>query len=303
MPNTALASQPNETLTYGQLLDRTFWQKRFPQLSIEKRDSTSSFTKPHQPLERITARMRKEGYFGDTDAIIARHATPLAKAAAECAAMGLPPVFTFLFDEPWECFHRLQPVLSHLLGHDYLLLPDFWTWHVDPSKGQSGWKPHRDKGHWSLAADGSPLSLTVWVPLSEANTLNSCMYIIPANQDPTYGTPQDSNFQAPTNAVRALPAKPGDYLCWNQAVYHWGSPSSEFATSPRISMALEFQRGDIQPFNQPLLYRAPYPNFNLRLQLIAKQILQYQHMYGFSQPLRDLATTILEQAGMNVAKV
>ncbi|NBO19596.1 MAG: hypothetical protein EBV03_10320, partial [Proteobacteria bacterium] len=122
--------------------------------------------------------------------------------------------------------------------------------------------------------------------------------IVPAHQDPTYGTPQDNEYRFPPNAVRAMPANPGDYLCWNQAVYHWGSPCSEFGEKPRISMALEFQRGDINPFNQPLLPQSPFPDFTFRLPLVAKQILQYQHMYGFSQNLCDLAAYILNQAGI-----
>jgi hypothetical protein len=79
---------------------------------------------------------------------------------------------------------------------------------------------------------------------------------------------------------RALPAKPGDFLVWNQAVLHWGSLSSEFAEAPRISMALEFQRGDIAPFREPLLDHETLPTFSERVRLIAMQILQYTHMYG-----------------------
>jgi hypothetical protein len=126
--------------------------------------------------------------------------------------------------------------------------------------------------------------------------MNSCIYVVPAHLDPTYGTPRDKEHIAPMYAVRALPAKPGDYMCWNQAIFHWGSPSSEFSTQPRISMALEFQRGDIGEFNSPLLDSEPFPDFTFRLQLIAKQILQYQHMYGFSQELRNLAAYILNTA-------
>lgn len=293
---TMTSPTPSSTISFAELCDKKFWQAQFPNLTMEA-TASKSVTKPHQDLERITARMLKDGYFGDSDAIIFRHTNAIAEGVKRCVAMGLPPVFVFLFDEPWECYHRLKPVLSHLLGDDYKLLPDFWAWHVDPQKAQSGWTPHRDKGYWSLAPDGSPLSLTVWMPLSDANPMNSCIYMVPAHLDPTYGTKRDAEHSMPPYAIRALPAKPGDYLCWNQAVLHWGSPSSEFATAPRISMALEFQRSNIGEFNSPLLPSDPYPDFNFRLRLIAKQILQYQHMYGFSQELRDLAAFILNNTG------
>ena len=286
----------SSTVSFHELCSKAFWQAQFPKMTMEAKPK-QAFTKPHQALSRLGARMMKEGYFGESDNTIARHAPVIAAAIERCIGMGLPPVFVFLFDEPWECYHRLKPVLTALLGEDYKLLPDFWAWHVDPTKAQSGWNPHRDKGYWSLDKNGAPLSLTVWMPLSDANPMNSCIYIVPAHMDPTYGTPRDKEHSAPMHAIRALPAKPGDYLCWNQAVLHWGSPSSEFATAPRMSMALEFQRGGIGEFNSPLLPHEPYPDFAFRLQLIAKQILQYQHMYGFSQELRELASYILNNAG------
>ncbi|MBY0407181.1 MAG: phytanoyl-CoA dioxygenase family protein [Rickettsiales bacterium] len=284
-------------LTYDQICNRDFWKAELPGLHMEQ-PIKQSYTQPQQDWDRLSNRMAKDGYFPESDKVLKTHAPSLADAVKHCVSLGLPPVFMFVFDEAWECFHRLKPVLSHVLGENYRLLPDFWAWHVDPTKAQSGWKQHRDKGHWSLDAEKKPYSLTVWVPLTEANTLNSCMYMVPAHLDPTYGTERDQEHIAPYSAIRALPAKPGDYLTWNQAVLHWGSPSSEFASAPRISMAMEFQRGNITPFNQPLLPPEPYPGFGLRLQLIAKQILQYQHMYGFKPDLCNLAQYILNNPSL-----
>jgi hypothetical protein len=179
-------------------------------------------------------------------------------------------------------------VIGHFLGADYKMLPDFWAWHVDPRKAESGWGPHVDRlRHNPLAPDGTPLSLTCWIPLSNADPLNSCMYVVPAFLDPFYRRHMERQANPRPETIRALPAKPGDYLIWNQAVLHWGSPSSEFAESPRMSMAIEFQRGDISPFNAPLLDRIP--NFERRLNLLAKQILQYRHMYHFTEELVALA--------------
>jgi hypothetical protein len=72
-----------------------------------------------------------------------------------------------------------------------------------------------------------------------------------------------------------------------------------------MSMALEFQRGDVRPIMQPFhrgehlppmppwLEQKACPGFDVRLQLVARQILQYQHMYGLSQGLADLAAYLL----------
>jgi hypothetical protein len=136
--------------------------------------------------------------------------------------------------------------------------------------------------------------LTCWIPLSDATPLNSCMYVVPAHLDPGYN---NASGQLPSPyAVRALPAKPGDYLIWNQAVLHWGSPSSEFGEAPRMSMALEFQRGDVSAFGAPLLAPDKAPSFAERLQLVARQILQYRDMYGFSAALTDLAGALQSAA-------
>jgi hypothetical protein len=236
-----------------------------------------------------------EGYFADADSALLSRALTLASAVKTCVGLELPPVFIFMFDETWACFFRLHPVLASLLGTEYRALPDFWTWHIDPAKQESGWKPHRDKGQVALASDGSPLSLTVWIPLSDANPLNGCMYVVPANADPTYRTPQEKILHVLPTKVRAVPAKPGEYLCWNQALYHWGAPASPFGTEPRISMALEFQRGDIAPFNTPLLKPLTYPDFGSRQALIAKQVLQYRHMYAAPEPLIEIASRMLER--------
>ena len=94
-------------------------------------------------------------------------------------------------------------------------------------------------------------------------------------------------------SVRALPAKPGDVLCWNQAVLHWGSRTSRFAPAPRLSMALEFQRRDIPAWNTPLLDRFANHDFETRLKLVGKQILQYKHMYPLAERFQQLAEKLV----------
>ena len=280
------------------LLDAAFWRQALPELTITEKGRPASAPPPPglacQTMERLSARMARDGYFGERvpgmEAVVQR----LAVGVQACVQLGLPPVFVWLTDEPWDCYAGLDPVLEHFLGEDYRLLPDFWAWHVDPARQQRGWKPHRDKGSQALAPDGSPLSLTVWIPLTEATPLNGCMYIIPAHLDSTYGTVEEHRLKATPENIRALPARPGEYLCWNQCVFHWGAAASEFATGPRMSMALEFQRGNREPFNKPLLPARIVPNFTNRLRLIGKQILQYQHMYGFSEELTGAARIMIE---------
>jgi len=232
--------------------------------------------------------LRREGYVHAPGMPWAADTALLAQTVRSLTAAKLSSVFAFVFDEFWLLFHQLAPVYRSLLG-DYRMLPDFWVWDVDPRRAEAGWKPHRDKGHVALLPDRMPKSLTTWIPLSPATPLNSCMYLVPAMLDPTYGTHQDAQWKFELQSVRALPAAPGDVLMWNQAIVHWGSRSSARGSESRVSMAFEFQRSDVAPFNQPLLDPTVVPSFEQRLKLIAKQILQYKHMYGVTPPIEQLA--------------
>ena len=93
----------------------------------------------------------------------------------------------------------------------------------------------------------------------------------------------------------ALPATAGSFLAWNQAVLHWGGRASRLATAPRISAAFEFQRADQPAFNRPLLNPARLPSFTERLGLIAKQVLQYRHMYPLSSDVEQIATNLRDR--------
>jgi hypothetical protein len=288
------------TLTTEPRLDdiarRGFWEQQFPGLTINRRLSSGGIVQARLSPDELAiaaSRVREEGYFQGAGEPLSRLAPLLAEAVVTCKRLDIPPAFIFLFDEAWECFQTLNPLLTNLLGSGYQILPDFWAWHIDPAAGESGWRPHRDKGRAALAPDGSPLSLTVWIPFTEATPQNGCMYLLPANRDPVYNTAEEGQWKIDIARIRALPVKPGEFLVWNQAILHWGGEASRFAPHARISAALEFQRGDIAPFNQPLSDAFANYSFEMRLKLVAKQILQYRHMYPLAARFEALARDLL----------
>ena len=204
---------------------------------------------------------------------------------------GLPPVFSFVYDEIWTLTAQIRNLLKAVMHEEFMLMPDFWAWRFAP--GQSGWAPHRDKLAGSLYPDRRPKSLTVWIPISKAYPLNSCMYVLPADRDEYYGVDNVQEFSAPPPDVRALPGEPGDVFVWTQHLLHWGSHSADkHNLGPRMSIAFECQRGDVSAFNWPLLDPAKIPSFDERLALISKQIMQYRHMYGFDSGLVSIAEQI-----------
>jgi hypothetical protein len=292
---TAHPQTPPYQVSEQDFLSEGFWRQTFPELTIIGR-LTGDFALNilAEPAMVVTGqKMLVEGYFQERDPQLVEITSLLSTAVSRCVQLGIPPVFIFLFDEAWASFFRQHATIAALLGAQYQTLPDFWAWHVDPQAGQAGWRPHRDKGRISLAPDGSPLSLTIWIPLTEATPLNGCMYMLPANRDPVYNTENDKSWQVDYPSIRALPGQPGDWFCWNQAVLHWGAQSSPFATNPRMSMALEFQRSDMTPFNTPQLGMLPVLNFESRLRLVAKQILQYQHMYPLPEHMQRFARGVI----------
>lgn len=277
------------------LLTREAWQAFAPRLHICDDKSFQNIDVIDTSTEgkvALAEQIKREGYIQAGNIDWGVDLTLMADTVRALSRAKLSTAFAFLYDEFWIPFYKLHPLYTAFLG-SYAMLPDFWVWDVDPQKGDAGWKPHRDKGAMALFPDGSPKSLTTWIPLSNATPLNSCMYLVPPMYDPTYGTADDKKFLFELPGIRALPARPGDVLMWNQAVVHWGSRTSPLAQETRVSMAFEFQRTDVQPFNMPLLKPLSVLPFEARLKLIAKQILQYRHMYRVEAHVEQMALQLV----------
>jgi len=277
-----------------EVVDIKFWQSFAPNFNICEPASfvdISSSDFSESELGEARTRLTIEGYVQEECKWMV-DCNEMAKLVGRLSNTSLPNVFAFVYDEFWLPFFQLHPILSSLLGRDYFMLPHFWVWNIDPAKGEAGWKPHRDKGRKSLDNDGSPKSITVWIPLSEVTPLNGCMYLVPAYLDPTYNTGRENQEEFAYSSIRALPGRPGDFFVWNQAVFHWGGKSSPRASTPRVSMAVEFQRADVEAFDIPLISPLSPPPFEVRLKLIAKQVLQYRHMYQADKEIVEFAKKI-----------
>jgi len=212
----------------------------------------------------------------------------MAGVARALTARNLEAVFCFVYDEFWRPYFRLDALYRHLLG-PYTFLPDFWAWDVDPKRGGAGWGRHRDRGRQALRADGSPISLTTWIAISEATAENGCLRMVPKHADPTYNTPHENDWLFEEQNVRVLPAMPGDVLIWNQAVTHWGGKAEPGASHSRISLSFETQRLDVPSSEEPLIAPWEIVPFERRLRLIAQKLLHYRHMHAITPALEALA--------------
>ena len=263
----------------------SYWQSLCPELSAKKSISSTP------PLSNnASPRLLQDGYTPAPGFLDLSDARALNTAITQLKAAGEFPVWIAIYDAFWELMQAVAAPVSALLQTEVLALPDFWAWHLDMA--DSGWAPHRDKNESTIRPDGLPNSLTAWVALSEVTADSGCIYMVPAPDDPYYpdlAIQQIDKWQA----VRALPAKPGDLLCWNQNVLHWGGTRSQWSPEPRVSVAFEFQRADIEPYNTPLLNPKERPDINTRRRLIAKQLLQYTHMYNIAQDVQDAAKSLV----------
>lgn len=265
------------------LTSETFWRLIAPRLSIRSGMLPAPAAAPDEgTLEALVHAMGREGYCKGHESRLAELAGALAETADILAARSIPIPFLFVYDEAWASFQLLHPVISRLLGGAYCALPCFWAWHVAP--GQSGWPPHRDRGKSSLAADGRPLSITLWIPLTDATEANGCIHVVPTRLDPDHAVPVE---EAP-GLGRPLPASPGDWLAWNHAVVHYGGRARE-GERPRVSLSMEFQSEAVAPFNEPLLWPLENPLFQHRILLIAMQLLQYEHVAPLNPEWRAFA--------------
>lgn len=278
--------------------DPDFWCKLNPQLAITEpgdKQSLDAYSIHSEHWPDYLEQLREEGYL-QWDRILPPDLVSLLSATViNLHNAGINPNFAFVYDIFWSVARRLRQVLAPVLGNDYRQLPDFWIWYIDPTKQEAGWRPHRDRIHCNpLLDDGMPKSLTVWTALTNATPLNGCIYLLPANLDADYNNFDERDSDVDAQGIRALPVDAGSVLMWNQRVIHWGGTSSPRAKEPRISFAIEFQRADERPYNEPLLH---FPDellpFNLRLMLVAKQFLQYTHMYSISPELKALAEKLL----------
>ena len=217
------------TFTMGQLQQQqqqqfvnvyniSFWKSLSLDLHVfdEEFATKALFLPPaeaQQQQQQVIDLILKEGYVQlPTQAESIVNIDAMAALIEKLHSLNIPIAFCFLFDEFWIIFMRLHGTIETILGKDYKRLPDFWAWRVDPKKDEQGWRVHRDKGNHTLYRNGMPKSVSVWIPLSDATTANGCMYVLPADRDPTYadGSELTPHWKEIAPDIRALPIQKGE---------------------------------------------------------------------------------------------
>jgi hypothetical protein len=243
-------------------------------------------------MTSVKRQLREEGYFQLSEVFGRPEMARLEAGLTALGGAGWPAPFVFLFDEPWLLYARLDGLLSELLGPQYRALAAFFAWVLERSDHSSGWRPHRDHTIRTVGEGGNPDSVTLWVPITEATPENGCIYVVPATRDPNYSGDLELADATSLQDVRALPAEPGSVLGWSHQLLHWGGCASPGVTSPRMSVSAEFQRNTGPALDEILDDKLP--SFAVRLALVGKQLIAYQHMQQPSSQLLDIARALVE---------
>jgi len=274
-----MSHQPAASL----LRSSTYWQELAPGLSVGgERADTSTVEFSELALAEISEHFHAQGYLNLAPVFSETELAPLKRALGAFADAELPPVFIYLYDQPWQLFGRLGKLIEYFLGAHFALLPNFWAWHIPSISGEGGWPPHQDCQAKTRFVEGDGeqtlISLSLWIPLVDVSEDNCCMYVLPRSQEHKYKPAiTDPDQIELTNGV-ALPAKAGSVMGWSQDLYHWSGRMSVAANQPRLSLSLEFQNSAFAPLAEPLLNVTTPPPFETRLALIAAQFEKYKHM-------------------------
>jgi hypothetical protein len=123
-------------------------------------------------------------------------------------AAGWPPVFVFLFDEPWLLIDRLFELVAPVLGEDCFLESSIYGWALSRSKachaagadadapaaevGGNFAVPHRDNAYADCNfPDGTPSHLSLWMCVNDVGLDNGCMHVLPKDCDPRFHLTKD----------------------------------------------------------------------------------------------------------------
>jgi hypothetical protein len=256
--------------------DPDFWRAICPGLTISDRP----FTRPLDPyaiapevVARCQATLDHDGYFATDPVTLPASADRLIDGARLLTEAGFPSGFAVLFDEFWRLFDGLEPLLAPMLGDDYQLVPDgLWLFLVPLGHPGGSYHaasaPHRDAiGPDPLLMDeGRASLLNIWIALTDATPLNSCIYLLPASVDDDY---RSANRDAPAHVclpdIRAVPVPAGTVMGWTSHLLHWGSRSSPRGGHTRASAALSAQRRDRPSFTRTPIERGGELPFDRRL--------------------------------------
>ncbi len=251
---------------FEQICSEQFWRELHPELHISKKpflQDMEQYSLPQKEIEKLREKLLCDGYFSLASVLPVELLEPFRIAVENISRAGFCSAFACVYDEFYQFYQRLEGILEALIDAPILMVPrDFWTFCVHEGETGAGAGPHRDSlgPDPKLLKEGIPSLINVWLPISDANLMNSCMYVLPASRDPYYlDPPEDHGLgeRIDLQSIRPIPAAAGSIQAWSSHLLHWGSRSSEETPGPRVSLACYFQDSRVKAFAEPAFPMSP----------------------------------------------
>lgn len=287
-----------------QAFDVDYWLRLNPTMVLESRDPVPwDNEQPPSPEALIGAAelYSTQGYLSMKGGLRASEIDKVRRAVEQLLLADWPPVFAFVYDNLWwipktTLISNLAPKIGH---PNYKVAGQVWTHYVYPVAGNRGWIPHLDGN------SRTPHSTTIWLPLGPATVTNGCMYLVRRIDETDHLTRHFHEIDSFTRPdvfallknIRALPAEPGDLLCWDDKILHWSGYFEAGEVPPRVSItltviSLEPGRRDSGTLVEPL---GPLPSLRTRLWLIGASIMSYRRFEPLMERFVPLAQRLMEQ--------
>jgi hypothetical protein len=262
-------------LSYSNFNRIEFWKEFLPYFHICDTDylHCDPLYFSNATLDEVKERMKHEGYLSIDPVNWGMDIEQLASGVKKLYNNNINPIYVTIYDEYWLLFQKLHSLISSIIGN-YKHRLRIWVWYIDPTKEQHGFSIHREYQLVDTIGE-LPKSISLWIPLTDATTLNSCMFVVPANRDPKYLKQTAKEYTFKYEDIRALPIKAGGILGWNHSILHWGSRSSNRSNQPRISISAEFQSLDSDFVDR---FHSSYDanlTFNQRLNIIELNKIEF----------------------------
>jgi hypothetical protein len=145
---------------------------------------------------------------------------------------------------------------------------------------------------------GSPKYCSVWLALTDATSISSCLYLIPKADDPGYHIGGDAIYSSVYNwrKIVAQPLLQGESLTFSHRLLHWGSsPQARHSGRGRIALSTAFADPSFEAEYFSHVQYMPFPPLGLRLGLIAGQSIQYEHLSPLDKHVLSLFRRIFHQ--------
>ena len=328
--------------TLDSLLAVDLWQSLCPFLSVLNIGNFEYNKREHHVRTELNVPLNysllgdllsSRGYFK-----LSKEDTSFPSCLSELLAMGVKRIVAhgysatsiLMYDETWLFGDFTKSILEKSSESIKKSIGDWYVFYVNPSSSDVMAKylpgpPHRDRplagsSSFRLSSDDSkppvPKYVSVWIALTSASCENSCLYLLPRQNDSGYHAEEGGDAMSSVSSegsnkgegggggfawlqnIVAQPMSQGGMLSFSHRCLHWGSNPQPNAERPRIALTMAFSEESFEkPYFDHELYGS-LPPLGLRLGLLAGQQIQYEHIAPMDKAGASLYRRIFQSQKM-----